>query len=215
MGYKTWVFEEIPSATVFNDEIRDQVISRFASEAARTSAISLVVPGQYSAINSNDAAEGLYHRTSAGTWRPPWNLPWGLVPSGAPAIIASQGGMGTGITDILGLSVTWSAVANRAYRVTFTARLDSNHGAAQVAGLLLRDAANNTTGLAQVTLAANATVGDSATATGVWVGTRTAGTQVLKLSAQFTAGAGNAVLASANEGAFLIVEDIGPSGAPS
>ena len=66
MGYKTWVFNEIPTATVFNDEIRDQVISRFATEAARDAAISLVVPGQFAVTNDTGT---LWQRDGSGNWR--------------------------------------------------------------------------------------------------------------------------------------------------
>lgn len=202
------------TSSFWHDNVRDQLVSRFSSQSARNSGITAPLAGMLTAITSNDSLEGIEFRNSAGQWRRPWNLPWGMVAPSA-GITASQTGIGTAVTDITGCQVTWTAVANRWYRASFSARLDSNHGGFQVAQLLLRDETNTQTATVYVNLEANGGAGDSVTATGVWFGTRAAGTRSLKLSVLFTTGAGNAVLASGSEGAFVGVEDCGPAGAPS
>lgn len=66
MGYKTWTTGEVISASNLNAEVRDQVISTFASESARNSAISLVTVGQHAVTTDTGT---LWQRDSGGNWR--------------------------------------------------------------------------------------------------------------------------------------------------
>ena len=205
---------ELTSA-FWNPNVRDQVVSQFSTEAGYTASnASAAFPaGAPVALTLNTAGEGLYMRTSAATLRPPWNLPWGVI--AVAGITTSQTGIGTALTDVAGVTVSWVAVANRWYRATYSVRLDSNHGAVNGGQAAIIDGGGNVTARALVSLAPNPGPGDQATASGFWIGTRSAGANSFKLAVAFTAGAGNSTFADANEGTFLTIEDIGPSGAPS
>src|SRR5215211_7992577 len=48
-------------------------------------------------------------------WRPPWNTKW--TRAGGAENTAGQTGIGTSFTDVTSLSVTFTALANRRYKV--------------------------------------------------------------------------------------------------
>lgn len=60
-------------------------------------------------IYETDTARMLVYAAATATWQPPWNMPWGLQ---GYATLTSASSAVSAITDA-GLSVTWTAVANR------------------------------------------------------------------------------------------------------
>ena len=137
-----------------------------------------------------------------------WNQAWGVV--GRAQITAGTGSHGIGTFDIVGLSVTFTAVAGRRYKVTTSAILDSNHGSIQLAALLIDIAAARVKETALLLLA-NPGPGDTATFVCTWDGTITAGSATVKSRVTFSAGSGNSVIAASTDPAQLLIEDIGPA----
>jgi hypothetical protein len=79
VGYVTIASGNNLTASLWNSEVRDQVVTPFVSTAARTSAIGSPVVGMASYLNTNNDTEGIETYNHAGQWRKPWNMPWGTV----------------------------------------------------------------------------------------------------------------------------------------
>jgi hypothetical protein len=114
----------------------------------------------------------------------------------------------TGASDITGCSVTFTALANRYYKITGHTLMNSNHGAAQdidfrivVDGTAQRTFPN--------TLFANPGPGDRMSFTVVYVTTLTAGSHTIKLQGNFSAGGSNTFDASTSNPSFILVEEVG------
>jgi hypothetical protein len=163
---------------------------------------------------SNDVAEGpeLFDGTA---WRLPWNMPWGCVGTPFVSTTFSQAVTSTTPVDLTAISVTWVAVANRRYRVT-------------ASGLIVTQATNVSTAKVWITTGAGALLANicdlnlSISGTGQRgnvVGTYlyqglAAGSQTVKLQAQ-TSAITSTVTQDSTTQVVLMVEDIGPNGAPS
>lgn len=200
------------NAVLWNDAVRDQVVTRFATTSARDSGIATPLPGMASAVTPNTAAEGLYLRTSAGTWRAPWNMSWGLVGvlTDIDSVVTGLGGTRADSN----LSVTWTAVANRYYRATGLVRIVGTVAGDLIDGHLT-DAANTViTGAFRVPV--GVTFGEVITS---WVSapfTRAAGSTTVKLRTQRINGTGTYDIDGGNVyQCYLAIEDVGPSGAPA
>jgi hypothetical protein len=104
----------------------------FASATARSTAITSPTEGMASFLRDVDAFE-IYAGTS---WKKPWNMPWGYITQ------AETTGDITGITTIADvLTVNFTAVANRRYRITGDAQC-TQRGGDGTSTLFLRNAAN-------------------------------------------------------------------------
>lgn len=129
---------------------------------------------------------------------------------GYEVVIASQSGI-TGITDLTGLSVTFTAVLNRRYRTTFCGEINGS-----VAGDLL---------IAYITNGSNVqlqrgvvTVPSLISGAGyshlclqyVWVGAGSSVTHKVRLERNAGTGTAN-LFASGSAPAFILIEDLGPS----
>jgi len=206
MPYTTNVAGTVITASYGNANIRDQVVTPFASTGARDAAIASPVIGMLEYISSNDANEGLTSRNSASQWRIPWNLAWGRVASGT-ASGADQTGITT-VVDLTGFSQTFTAVGNRRYKATWTLTTIQNtsNGIQQIQ--ISIDGA--TTIMHQQTVVAAADQAYS----GVIEFALTAGSRVVKLRGLTSAGTMTIATTSLANGQFII-EDIGPSGAPA
>ena len=184
----------------------------YASTTARDAAITAPEDGITVYIGSNDASEGLY--TYNGTsWRrgPGWNAPWGFI---GYAARTSNVTVNTGTSDITDCSVTFTAVANRYYRIFGHTLMNSNHGVAQ--DVDFRIAVDGTAArLIPNTLFGNPGPGDRMSFDLTYITTLTAGSRTVKLQGSFSGGASNTFDANTNDPSFILIEDIGPSGAPS
>lgn len=136
-------------------------------------------------------------------------LPGGSGDQGYAEITASTAAVTTVITDIAGLSITFTAVTGRRYKITGQALLSRSAGSAgDTVNLYIRDGSSTTVALNQ--LVAYAGAGAGATLS---VGVTTApaaGSTTYKLSFNGSAGS-QIVSASATNPAWILVEDIGPS----
>lgn len=157
---------------------------------------------------------GLYTYISATTgWRLPWNQPWGVIGPVAEST-ANQTSV-TAPVDVTGCTNTFTAVANRRYKVTGITRMASNNATDNVAcsitnaaGGLLQYAqqnidVNNADVLFQLTL-------DTTTPS-------VAGSYTFKLRANRVSGSTGSVtvLSDPTFPSQLTVEDIGPAGNPA
>ncbi len=203
-GFQTFTAGSVLTASEVNNYLMEQSVMVFATTAARDSAITSPEAGMTAYINSGDASEGLYSYTGT-TWNkgPGWNAPWGLVAS-VTSTVSSQ--TTTGTLDLAGGSLSFTAFANRYYKVSVWGSL---FGDATVNSLYAFDTTASAT-LFQVELPyTNATF--ASTPSGFAVTTFSAGTRSLKLQlVRFSAGT-----AKSSGGVRMLVEDIGPSGAPN
>lgn len=159
-------------------------------------------------IYETDTGYILVYVGATSTWQPPWSVAWGSV--GKAQATAVQGSITT-VTDITSLSVTFTAVANRLYRTSVT--IPSRNSAAANQNIFsITDSVPTTlsSGGSLVSAAANTTeqVNFFLYETGL------TGSITRKVRGQATAGTA-AVQASSTNPAQIIVEDIGPNGAPS
>lgn len=142
-----------------------------------------------------------------------WNMAWGVVPGGFQSRNTDQAAIGSGaFVAISGLSVTFTALSGRLYRVSWLGGLDSNHGSPQLAYLALF-VSGTQRALSAAPLFANGSGlnSDVSYASGVWVGAISTGAVTIDLRAFFEAGAGNSFKAAPVSIATLCVEDIGPA----
>jgi hypothetical protein len=211
--YSTIVAGTNITASWANANVRDQVVTPFASTTARDSAITSPLAGMVATINSNDVNEGPVVRTSAGTWRPPWNTSWGVV--GFATKSAMQTNVGTGTTDVTGLSAAITAVVARLYRMTTYCYVLTGT-AASFPNISIRDGGNNQRALAYPSGTATPGGATTLTANAVGFASFAAGAQTLKTSVAFTVNTNNqAGGQSIFDQAFILVDDVGPSGAPT
>jgi hypothetical protein len=208
MPYTTSVAGTTITASWANANVRDQVVTPFSSTSALASAITAPVVGMTEYISSNDANEGLLTRSSANQWRLPWNMPWGRVGSAVVSATMTTGTSGS-MSDLSGLSVTFTAIANRYYKMSMTIS-NLNSSVAQTINIIFANGSS-----AQLANCANAymAAGTSAGVSGFFLTTLSAGSFTIKAMAA----AGSATAATTGSGwtNWLIVEDIGPAGAPS
>lgn len=96
--------------------VEKQLVMRFATTAARDAAIPAPVEGMCAYIGSGDVAEGPYYYHGSA-WRLPWNMPWGV--QALSSTVVSQSGIGATLTILSNLAASFTAVANRQYRITY------------------------------------------------------------------------------------------------
>ena len=209
-GFKTFSAGAVLTASDVNAYLMQGVLV-FATEAARDAAITSPQRGMAAYVSSNDSSEGLY--TYNGTaWRkgPSWNAPWGVV---GYASTTSSSAATTSSTDWSGLSVTWTAVNRRLYRTTLHGYLYSdNASGSDYVDLVI---ANSTpTQLAAARAIVSFAVYEGRTVQ--YVETNVTGSQTRKARITRVSGAGNVSgYAAATFQASIVVEDLGPTGAPA
>ena len=134
-----------------------------------------------------------------------WNVPWGQI--AYAQVTTGQGGI-TAVTDLTGLTVTFTAIAGRRYRTSFY-------------GIVTASVASDAVGV-NITTGANANVQTSQAVVGVAefgyslgasvIESLSAGSHTRKLRMVRNAGSGTCLLnADATFPAFILVEDIGPA----
>lgn len=210
-GYKVFSSATKATAADINNYLMTQAVMTFATAAARDSAITAPVQGMAAYIKSGDSSEGLY--TYNGTsWRkgPGWNAPWGVV---GRATTSSASSTTTSTTDWSGLSVTWTAINNRVYRTMASGMITSNNtGGSDYASLIITDGSN--TQLAGAQAIVQNTVYEGRFVQYLEAGVT--GSQTRKVRILRNSGAGSVSgYASATWQASIVVEDLGPSGAPA
>jgi hypothetical protein len=126
-------------------------------------------------------------------------LPGGSKGQGYAQVISGSGAVGTTVTDLAGLSITFTAVAGRRYKITAQALLVKSTGAASDSmNIYIRDAAGTPIATSQVMCY------------GVGI------THTLSIGVSTVPGAGAVTYklsfnTSSTNPAWILVEDIGPS----
>lgn len=129
-----------------------------------------------------------------------------LGTKGYAQVTSNQTGITT-MTDLTGLSVTWTAVAGRRYRVSFKVLVFSTV-ANDDANVWVRNGSSTSLNAYGVR-AVSTTHGIAVTGSHVLAGL-SAGSQTVKLSLERAAGSGSLGLAAAStHPSFILVEDIG------
>jgi hypothetical protein len=208
-GYKAFTAGAVLTASDVNNYLMEQGVMYFATTTARDTALTEPEDGMVAYIGSNDANEGLY--TYNGTnWRkgPGWNAPWGQVGR------AQGNGPGTstsGTTEIaVFTSASFTAVANRFYRVSIATTISSTAGDAYTMRIRQDSTAGTVWSGGNIVFATGQSklqvhpMGSS---------TLTAGNHTFLLTLARNAGSQTAQI-STLESVNMVVEDIGPSGAP-
>lgn len=190
-----------------------QTVRVFASTTARDTAITAPTAGMICYVNSNDSSEGLYTYAGAtGGWikGPGWNTPWGVV--GYVQATSSQGSITTAV-DVTSITHTATYVANRLLRISVQSSKLTSTVANDRIDLFLYLGASN------IGQAVSAPV---ASAVGISVSlityaTSVAGSQTIKVQISRSAASTGTVATNATASApfQMIIEDIGPAGAPA
>jgi hypothetical protein len=188
----------------WGDQIAESVVNPFASAAARSSAITAPVNGMTTAITAASALNGLevYNGVS---WRKPWSMPWGFVNVYTPASF--------NFNVTIGYSATFSPtlVQNRLYKFSITGRFENGAVTGVVDNLALYINTGNVLVQSQLFMFTPQSTNSTAGGTGTTYYTAAAsGALAFKLGAASTASATNQQYITTN----IIVEDIGPNGAP-
>jgi hypothetical protein len=207
-GYKVFTSGAVLTASDLNNFCQEQTVMYFANTTARDTAITSPEDGMTVYIGSNDANEGLYTYNGSG-WRrgPGWNAPWGVVSVTSLAANVSYAATSWGFP-----AFQWSGtgvVANRLYKAT----CDFAWGANTLVGQI--DFGLGTSAGVGIPRVINA-YQDTSTAprqnSFVQTFTTTAGSMTRGLSIRKITGGGSVDVVT---GSTLIIEDIGPAGAPA
>ena len=213
-GFTTFTAGNVLTASEVNNYLMEQSVMVFATTGARDSAITAPEAGMTAYINSGDSSEGLYSYTGT-TWNkgPSWNAPWGLLAKASFATTNVTSSTHTTLQDGNAvLTVTATTITNRIYKVTTSQNPYASGGANGFQGNHMVG------GVAQAAFlipTLNATTQDSRTWTSTY--TESAGASRI-FKAQIASYATNTAITdwgSATIPRIIIVEDIGPSGAPN
>lgn len=211
MGYTT-ITTGTTIATSWGNEVRDQLVTPFATSATRDSTITLGnrKNGQVAAITTADATHGLTVWNGA-SWTRPWNMPWGLVGSGTRTTNLN-------ITSTTSSDVTDVALPGNQYTATRYYQAHVSLYLSQLAGTAVTTEFYLTKGdgtviatLPRITID---TSGNYTYSTSALFTTSTV-SQVVKLRYR-QSGANSVVLNAASaDNCQLVILDVGPSGAPA
>lgn len=188
-----------------NANVRDQVVTPFATSATRASTITSPVKGMVSTLTTNTASEGIYQYLSSNVWRLPWNLPWGnLDISATPASFTFNS------TIAYSSTFTWSSINRRQYLVTFGGEFQNGSvtGVYNTVGMYASTTAQSLVVVRNTPAQANAQ--ESGFSSFLFTGTTT-GTVTWRLGAVASASATNQTFVPYS----IIIQDIGPNGAPA
>lgn len=206
MPYTTISSGDYITAAWANANVRDQVVTPFSSVTDRNdNGPSTLLPGMVSTLTTNTLTEGLYQYTSAGTWRLPWNMPWGNV-----SISATPAAFTFTTTQANSSTFTWTAITRRNYLISVTAELSNGTAINAVSSLWVENSAGTDLKNPLIRWTPR-NASDQISSTGSFIFTSsTTGTQTWQLSAVGLA-AGSQTLTPYS----IIIQDIGPSGAPA
>lgn len=207
-GFKSFTAGAVLTASDMNNYLMEQSVMYFATTTARDTAITAPEDGMVVYIGSNDANEGLYTYQGAA-WRkgPGWNAPWGFVSLTTLASTVSYAATSWGFP-----AFQWNGtgiIANRLYKATvdfawglgaLVGQVDFGIGTSAGAGIAR-----------QMSLYQDANTAPRQNSHSI-VFTTTAGSMTRGLTIRKFTGGGNIDVIA---GSTLLIEDIGPAGAPS
>lgn len=186
-------------------------VAPFTSTTARSQFIPTPYDGQGAYLNDGTAAEGVYWYNGTN-WRLPWNMPWGVV--GVATKSANQTGIGSSATDVTSLSVGWTAVANRYYRTTVIIPVFSQITSNGIVNLHITDNTSPTPVIKQ-SVNFQATAGTDVNIQSFVVESNIAAGSATRKARILTTGGSGTITSSSTNVPTIVVEDLGPSGAPA
>lgn len=176
--------------------------SRLAQPGVCTSTTRPASPFEGQVIYETDTDKVLVYNGSA--WYPNWNLPWGAV--SRTSYTSDQGSITTEV-DVTGSSQTFTAVANRLYKISFQASYFST-----VAGNMpLVRFKDGSTQIGYFQLFTAQTSAYSTMVNCYLVTTFSAGSHTVKATIAIFTGSGNGNLQGSATATTLLIEDIGPA----
>lgn len=203
--------------SAWGSTVRDQIVTPFSTSGNRSSEISSPVSGMVSTLTASDTTNGLYvHNGTA--WRAPWNLAWGAV--GRAVNTGTQNLTSTSFADLSNLSAaSVPLIGNRYYRATLSIWVGqpviSTTGVDATLSFRITNGAASTTYATLPDLFINASDSTPYCATATF--TASAGSVTMKAQYKVTAASGTPSILTAG-GSYqceLVIEDLGPSGAPT
>ena len=162
-------------------------------------------------IYETDTNETLTYYATPAVWRRPWRQPWGYITSASTTTATTVSATANTLTD-MGPTVTWTAVANRTYKVSVLI------GTAQTTNqTLLTTQFANSANTKLADLAATHIGGLlSISQSGFFIATGlTAGSQTVKIRASANTASSGVVFQNGSFPSVMTVEDIGPNGNPA
>lgn len=205
-GYKDFTVGQILTSNEVDTYLMQQSTMVFASTTARDAAITSPSDGMMCYVNSGDANEGLYSFNGA-SWRKGagWNAPWGYLTTLSGSAIGTVLRAGAAATSVDLVSSTYTHVNNRRVRVSATG--DLSWTTAVNTAFRLQQGSTN---LAYIDFGSSSSF-QGASLVGV---TTTDGTsQTYKFTCLF--GASNSSVTVNAIIPYIVLEDMGPSGAPA
>lgn len=185
----------------------------FTTAALASTAIPSPVDGQAYYLNTGTATEGPQY-WNGSAYRPPWNMPWGVV---GRALITGSTSATTAVT-VTGSTITYTQVANRVYKYSVTGHASWVGGSVNDGlRVLITDGAGASYVMQDYLSHGQSTsygygIGFS------WYETAAASgsvTRELRVGRFFGSSGSVTFFADANRIGSLIIEDIGPAGAPA
>lgn len=193
-------------------DLRNRVGTMAACDIICTSTTRPASPFVGMKIYETDTARELIYAGPTSGWNPPWNLPWGFV--AAPALANTNTSTSSAShVDIPGLSIAWTAIAGRRYRVRA-----QGHVVTSSPNTYGSFALTNAAGLQMAPWGRSDTLIINASSQWPWfvesVITPAAGAQTAKVMLASTVG--GTITVWNNVGySYITVEDVGPSANPT
>lgn len=181
----------------------------FTTAALASTAIPSPVDGQAYYLNTGTATEGPQY-WNGSAYRQPWNMPWGNVVQATSTTNTAIGGTLASVGLTTG---SFSTVANRLYRVTVNGAILASGAALQTVTMELSNATPaKVVDLKSVSVSGTAFYSVSAS---VPVTSPGSGSATWTVRAVAGGGGGTVTMQNGTTRGSLIVEDIGPAGAPA
>ncbi len=179
----------------------------FTSSTLASTAIPSPYDGQAYYLNTGTETEGVQYWNGTA-FRQPWSMPWGAVGN---AKATADTNLSTTAQTSIGISATFTAVANRRYRVSYAFSVLASSAALQTATFELWNASAKVEGLASLSVASTAYY----VVSGIAYATASAGSTTWTIRALTGGGGGTVTHKGTVSPGWLTIEDIGPSGAPA
>lgn len=204
----------------WGNAIRDRAPQVFTTQATLTAAVVAPQVGQSAVITTGTGAftgmaapgEYIYAGATDG-WRPPWNNGWGEVGRSVDVTSANQA---NSTENVIAVGTTFTAVANRLYRIRIIVGAIRNNATANATiTFKLKDGVTLIEQLRNMAIIGTTAGGTFDAMTMFEVETSlTAGAHTINLTIQSSNAAGYLVNAPSSP-TVMVIDDIGPSGAPS
>ena len=165
-------------------------------------------PPEGMTIYETDTDKLLAYTTSTTGWVPPWNMPWGTL--AAISTTTATTSIGTSLTLLGGLTSTLTPTANRRLKISWLANMSTADTAARAKAVALTDGSGTQLQAWYVSTDANL----SYTGQGVHYMNSTGSSMTWQVRANISANTCATNFTSTSPG-ILVIEDIGPNGAPA